>query len=768
MYANVAIDINNPNINEEYVYIIPDNLLPFVSVGSRVLVDFGVRRLLGYVLSISETTTFSGDIREIVDVLDFINELTIEQVSLAQMMKRDIGCSMIQALDCMLPSFMKGKYKKYAMLVNENDVDPNIYLLFDSKKKIALSKEIVQKYPRIKKEIEKGNITIDYDVYVYGNSKYEKVYTVNSSNANLFTSLSSARRNVIDFLLAHTDNSVDSGKTLNELREYLSCSSYLIQNMVDNNLLIESKRPMTSKQKNKKSVLTPNLKFDFDKKNIVDRFINGSFQTPYLFSTNDKQFEKDFILASTLDILKKGKNVLIVSPTIVEHYAILYYLDRYISDEIVCFSSDISPQEYYENYKIVKNGNARVVLTTKVGVFSPLDNIGLIIIVDESNYNYTSESTPKYNVVQMLKFRANIHNAKVALLSNPLTIDNYYNYTTGKYNLLKYNKPINSTSYLVDMKEEALMNNTIISSKLEEEIANTLRRGNQAMLLLNVRGYSNHLVCPKCGKVAKCEKCNIPLTFSKEKNEVSCRYCGRKLDDLQCKCGNSNYQMFGFGLEKVKEEVKRLFPKAKTLLIDANTLREFDDYKHAFVKIEAKEVDIIIGTSTILSLTRESSVDLFGVISVDSMINLNDYKASYQTFYYLYNGLEFNTIVLQGYYLNHYAINCALNNDFNGFYEKEIEYRRENNYPPFSQINKVLITGDYSDMYYCANYIRKVYNTVSKTDERVLGPTYVKTKKSVQLIIKNDDFEKLKKIIDEAKKKFATKKIQIGLERYTR
>ena len=318
------------------------------------------------------------------------------------------------------------------------------------------------------------------------------------------------------------------------------------------------------------------------------------------------------------------------------------------------------------------------------------------------------------------------------------------------------------------MYDEAMNNRSIISLELQKGLEKALMNKKQAMLVLNSRGYSNHLVCPKCGKIAKCEVCDIPLTYYKDKEEIKCRYCGRKLESLKCTCGNANYSMFGFGLEMVKEKLLELFPEARILLIDSGTLKEFEDYQEVVVKIESGEVDFIIGTSNILSLTNTSNLELIGLLSIDNILNTSDYRASFNAFYMIYNAIKNSNVIIQGYNLEHYAVKYALSADFPGFYNEEIKFRENFNYPPFYELNKILITGEYKDMYYCANYFKKVYNTIFKTQNMVLGPIYIKLRKGVQLIIKNSDYNKLSDFIDEVNKKFEKSNIEISFERYPR
>ena len=182
MYASVTINASASFLKDTYDYHIPEVLEEYISVGSRVLVDFGVRKTLGYVVEIKDTCDFKGDIREISEVLDFSRELTAEQVDMAKKIAYDTKCPLIKALDAMIPSFLKTKYRKFVTIKNFEELDPNISVLFNGKKKICLSSEIIAKYPKIKKEIDKGNLELEYDVYSYGKKKYIKLQVASIQN----------------------------------------------------------------------------------------------------------------------------------------------------------------------------------------------------------------------------------------------------------------------------------------------------------------------------------------------------------------------------------------------------------------------------------------------------------------------------------------------------------------------------------------------------------------------------------------------------------
>ena len=761
MFAKIAIDVLTNHLQDTYTYHVPTELDGFVGVGTRVMVDFGVRRVMGYVVELIKESNYSGEVRDIVEVLDFSNELSLEQIEMAKKISEDTKCSLPKALEAMYPSFLNSKHRRFISIKNFDIVDPNIALLFKDKKKIILTKEIVKNYPKIKKEIDKGALELDYDVVTYGRRRYTKVYKVNPNSLNLSSELKGIRKKVIDFIQTKED------ATMDDIKQAVGCSGYLVNSLVKQEILTSEDKLITIKLERDKVSLR-NLDFVFDKKMVKDRFNNLSSK-PFLFYTNDDAFSNELYLDICIDNILKDKRVLIVTPTLIANYGIYHYLrDQLRGFSVLNFSSDMGNSDFYSNYLRLKSGDAEVIVTTKVGCFLPIDDIGCVVVVDEANFNYLSEMTPKYNVVEMMKFRANYHNAKIILSSNPLTVENYYNYFQAKYNLLKYVVDTNHDVTLVNMYDEVIVNEGIISRVLQEQINGALSQNKQVMLILNARGYANHLVCRHCGHVATCPKCNIPLTYYKDKDEVKCRYCGMKLESYKCKCGEDSYSMLGMGLEMVKEKLNELYPNRKVLLIDSDSMRNYNDYQNIVVAIEGGDVDIVIGTNNVLSLNNYGNFSLIGLLSCDMLLNSSDYKASYNTFSLIVNAIKTSDVVIQGYNLDHYAITNGIKNDFVGFYNEEIKVREMFKYPPYYEVNRLIITGDYKNMYYAANYFKKAYGLLVGDNNLCLGPIYLKRLRGVQLILKHKDFEKTMKLIEEVENKFKDKNVTFSYERYPR
>lgn len=761
MFAKVVVDVKASEVDVMYTYRVPEELEDFIYIGSRVFVEFGTRTIMGYVVELVSENDYQGIIKDIVDVLDYSKELTVEQVELAKFIAKTNRCTLIKALELMYPSFLKTKYRKFITITNFEKLDANIAFLFAGKNKILLTKEMLLEYPKIKSEIKNGNLGLEHDIFFYGKRKYVKYYSLNPITNSTRETLNNVRKKVINYVENVKETIID------DIRNHVGCSAYIVNKLVEEGILRVTERPYVKEENLFERKIIKNINFNFAQQELKAKFDSFSGK-PFLLYSNDEKFKFDFYLEIVKDNILDGKKVLIVTPSLVYNYNVYNFLRHNLEGyNIVNFSSDLKNAEFYNNYMTVKMNLADVVVTTKVGAFMPLESIGAIIVIDEDNLNYLGELHPKYSLLETMKFRAQFQNAKLVLSSSTPSVESFYQYHLTKYYLLKYKISVNNEIALVNMKDELLNNNnSIISDKLKNSLEETLANNKQAMLILNAKGYSPSMMCKRCGKVVKCPKCNISLMYSKENNEYKCQYCGQKITNIECECGCRDFTTFGVGLEMVKEKLYELFPKARVLLLDSDSLKDSDDYQNAVLAIESGDVDIIIGTNNIISLIGYSNIDLVSLLAVDNLLNVSDYRASYNTFSLISKLLNNKKVVIQGYELDHYSIKNGIKDDYTTFYKEEISNRKLLSYPPFVEVNKLIISGDYKEMYHVANYFKKVAQNI--LDATCLGPTYDKIKRGAQLIIKHNDFEKLMKVINEIEKKFSNYKVEYSYERFPR
>ncbi len=754
MFASVTVDINNSYVSETYDYIIPKNLEEFVDVGSRVHVPFGSQTLLGYVLEIKEESEFKYTAKEIKEVIDYDNDLSKEQIYLAKYINETYYVSLTKTLELMIPSFLKGQQKKYIVVSNYDKLNPDLAIMFNGKTRLPMDNKIKERNDLIKKEIEKGNITVDYDLYTYGKGKKKKVYSIGDGDAIL----KSIKREIIyEYVKEHDNISED------DIITNLDCSYNILREMVKDKTLKYKEIPIIDAANEELKNNSP-YNYSFDDLETIDKY-KTSKKRYFLLHSNREDFKVNFYIKVIEEAKKQGKSVLITSPTIMLCEEVVMYLKRYLKGyKIYSMSSKNTMKERYEAYMNAKYDNLDVLVTTHTGIFLPFNNLGAIIVLDEENPNYINENYPYYNAIDVLKQRAKYNYCDLILTSSSPSIDTYYKTLRGEYNLLTSFDRIKNNMNIVDMKEEVLNgSSTIISNTLKKAIDEALENKKQVMLLVSSKAYTNQLRCRSCGKVLKCPKCNVSLTLYKDKGYAKCNYCDYKAYNYQiCKCGGEMIAL-NYGEEKISEEIKEMFPNAKVLDVNADLMKTLDDYNKALNDIEENNVDIIIGTQILSKTIKSDNIKLVGIINADSYLNRGNHMSNEYTFNLIAKLSNKENVYIQTYNKDNKIINLASRLDFDTYYKNELEIREALGYNPFMEINRISVSGDFKQIYYFANYIKKVIENVMKAT--VLGPTYDNKIKGVKLIIKHNEFNKLVKILSDTKERFKKERLTVSYER---
>lgn len=769
MFAKVVIDLKNEISDVMYTYSVPTEYENLDLVGVRVLVEFGFQKLLGYVIELTDTCDYKGNVKSILEVLDIKREINEEQISLAKEISKSTVCTLTQSLQIMVPSFLRTRYRKYLLVNDYSNMDANLALHLEGKKKIQITKELLSSdsiYSLIKKEIAKGTLEISYDTFTYGKLKKVKEYYLNPEYD--FSRIRSIKRKeVCDYLYKNPFSSAG------EILEDINVSEILIRTMFKDGILKER-----VVEKTRDYDLHPPKSIEY-KMNLVQEQLyqkySESNKNSFLLYTNDENFKYNFLIKAIRKTISENKKVFVVAPTILSYINALKYLAPALSDlRFLNFSLKMSNYDFYENYVTLKEEKFDIVVTSKVGLFLPLSDVGLMIMLDSDNYNYISEQTPKYDSQKVLEFRRNYHNAKLIYTTNSPNLGLYHDAIYGKVTFLKYNVNANNKFHLINERESTLKDefDSGVSRDVLVGVRNALSEKKKAILMINQKGFSRNIVCRKCGESLTCPKCKIPYTYYKDKNILKCSYCDSKVEHFHMcpSCGSSELIELGAGLEQVRQKIALQFPKANIIQIDSDTFINQKAYEDLVMAIEDESYDIIVGTSLSLSCANYSNIGMVALLDCDGVLNFSDYRSSEECFKLIAKLSSFKDadIYLQGLKLDHYAITNGINNDYQKFYDKEIERRKMSNYYPFFETSRMIITGEYKDMYYYANYFKKVFKNVFKDGSDILGPTYNIRYKGVQLILKYNDFDKLRKIINEVNQKFEKTKILVNYERYPR
>ncbi len=381
-------------------------------------------------------------------------------------------------------------------------------------------------------------------------------------------------------------------------------------------------------------------------------------------------------------------------------------LDRFIArfgkEDIAVLHSKLSIGERHDEWERIKSKKANIVIGARSAIFAPADNIGIIIIDEEHDSSYKSEANPRYDTKEVAEYIAKQHNCPLLLGSATPDIKTYSKSIDKKSNMecLVLKERANKSSMpkveIVDLKEElAQGNHSMLSVDLYTAIVENLKAKRQTILFLNRRGYSTFIMCRNCGYTVKCKNCNISLTYHSYENKLKCHYCGyeEKVVKICPECNSDKIRYFGTGTQKLEQEIHKQFPNSTTIRMDVDTVSKKNSYEKILNKFKDENIDILIGTQMVVKGHHFPNVTLVGVIAADSSLNIDDYRANERTFQILTQvagraGREKlpGKVIIQSYNPESFSIQCAKEQNYEKFYETEIQLRKQLKYPPFCDI----------------------------------------------------------------------------------
>jgi primosomal protein N' (replication factor Y) len=443
-------------------------------------------------------------------------------------------------------------------------------------------------------------------------------------------------------------------------------------------------------------------------------------------------------LAGMRSVLEAGRSAILLVPEIGLTPAVAADLHQIFGDEVAILHSALSDRERAEQWHRIKRGEARIVVGTRSAVFAPVTDLALIIVDEEHDGSYKQEETPRYHARDVAVMRAKMAGATVVLGSATPSLESYFNAKKSKYALIELpdrveRRPLPEVE-VVDMRLEfqETGREQVISRKLAAEIQERLDRKEQAMVLLNRRGYSPAVLCRTCGKKLECKNCAIALTHHKREHKMVCHYCGYIAPvPKSCPyCGSEYVYFLGTGSEKLEELLHGMFPQARIARLDRDTVRGHEDFERTLNALNEGELDLIVGTQMIAKGHDIHGVTLVGVVGADAALGLPDFRAAERTFQLLTQvagragrGQSPGKVILQTYFQDHYAVQYAARHDFIGFYEKELQFRSWMHYPPYSALANVLVRStSLDDALKWSGSLGKWFEQTRHEGVRVLGP----------------------------------------------
>ena len=642
MVAEIILNSSVKKLNKIFDYEIPDRIN--VKIGSRVFVPFGNKKTPeeGIVIGIKEKSEYK--VKEILNVQN--SEIKEEYIKLAKWMAKRYICNLSDCLKLMLPPGTTSKNTESR--VKEKTIN-FIYLAKDK--------------DEIEDDLDSGKV------------KSEK------------------QRNILDFIIRN------ESATMQDIEIFTDGTRSIVNTLVKNGYLeiAEEKverNPFMHKVENK----TTDLKLTDEQQMALNKIKENGEYLLYGVTGSGKT---EIYLQLIERKLKENKSSIMLVPEIsLTPQTVDRFIARFGEEQIAVLHSKLSIGERYDQWNKIKEGKAKIIIGARSAIFAPAVNLGLIIIDEEHDESYQSEMSPRYDAKEVARYLSKTNNIPLILGSATPDMKSYYKAKNGELELLTLTKRANNSNLplvkVVDLRQElANGNKSMLSDSLKEEIEKNLITKTQTILFLNRRGFSTFIMCRDCGYTVKCKRCNITMTYHKNEEKLKCHYCGYEENVVTIcpECHSKNIKYFGAGTQRLEDEVHNLFPEATTIRMDVDTVSKKNSHEEILDKFRNENIDILIGTQMVVKGHHFPNVTLVGVIAADSSLNFGDYRANERTFQTLTQvagragrGEYEGRVIIQTYNPDNYAIEYSKAQDYDLFYNTEIELRKQLKYPPFCDI----------------------------------------------------------------------------------
>ena len=676
MYADIIVDITHEKLDKVFQYRIPSHLEGMLKVGMEVVVPFGMgnKEIKGYVTGFSERAEYAPEkMKEVLKIAEESVAIESKLVALAAWMKESYGGTMIQALKTVLPIKKKEKAKekqKVRLLLPEAE----------GKEKLEL--------------------------YLHKNQK---------ARARLLAALLDQPEQDYDFLI-HKLNLTRSVVRALEEQKVLALES---EQVYRNPVIYQQKEQKEIIYTEEQQAAIRTFSKDYEqgiRKTYLLYGVTGSGKTEVYMEMIDK-------------VLSEGRQAIVLIPEIALTYQTVMRFYTRFGGRVSILNSRMSQGERYDQMERVKKGEVDIMIGPRSALFTPFERLGLIVIDEEHE--------PRFHARETAIERARMEGASVVLGSATPSLEAFYACECGRYQMLRLRNRTGKQAlpevYVADMREELKHGNrSILSDRLKLLMQDRLEKKEQIMLFLNRRGYAGFVSCRACGYVVKCPHCDVSLSVHRG-GKMVCHYCGYETQTVKnCPvCGSPYIGGFRAGTQQIEDLVKREFPQARVLRMDMDTTKNKGGHEKILAKFADEEADIMIGTQMIVKGHDFPNVTLVGVLAADMSLYSDDYRSGERTFQLLTQaagragrGRRPGEVIIQTYSPDHYSIRMAARQDYEGFYEKEMNYRDLMGYPPASQLMAVLMTGsDENKLTTAAEYLKKYAIRVSADGEvQVIGP----------------------------------------------
>ncbi len=718
-YANIVIDISHEKLDKTFQYKVPEQWKEELSVGMQVEIPFGngSRKTTGYVVELTDTPEYDLEkMKEITRIVEGSIPIESQLIALAGWMRKNYGGTMNHALKTVLPIKQKTKEKKQRFV------------------KLELNKKEAEEQLAV---FEKKNHKARARLLLALMEQSPLPYEVVTGKLNITASVVRAMGEL-------------SILSVEEKRKYRSPFGEEVK---------QEKKQVTLNQEQQKIV-----------EGVWQEVLEGKNRTWLIHGVTGSG--KTAVYIELIEkIVKNGRQAIVLIPEIALTYQTVVRFYQRFGERVSILNSKMSAGERYDQFERAKNGELDVMIGPRSALFTPFSNLGIIIIDEEHETSYKSETIPRYHARETAIERAKMAGAAVVLGSATPSLDSFYKAKQGEYTLLRLEKRIEEKPLpkceIIDLREELKQGNrSILSGRLQELMAERLKQHQQIMLFINRRGMAGFVSCRACGHVVKCPHCDVSLS-QHNNGRMVCHYCGYEepVPKVCPACGSKYISGFKAGTQKIEEIVKKKFPEARVLRMDFDTTRNKAGYEKILSSFANQEADILIGTQMIVKGHDFPNVTLVGVLAADLSLYVSDFHAAERTFQLLTQaagragrGRLPGEVVVQTYSPEHDCIKLAAQQDYDKFYQTEIECRKLMKYPPCGHMMVMLVaSGDEMTALLSAELLGKKVRQAKENGKlsglSVIGPanaTVAKVKDIYKKVIyfKHEDYQELVKIKD--------------------
>ncbi len=789
MIARVVVNHNSKAVDKMYDYLVPCELIKSICTGSKVTIPFGQgnRQREGYVFKLLESSTVEN-LKPIISVLPGGPVFDEKMLNLISWMREKYLCTYMDIIKAAVPAGTAQNPEEWIVLENkecealtptgkeiikilkENGGECEINFLLDFSKKSARQ--------QIKKMCEMGILKVEYrknssvkDKKLKAVSLAIDLYDAMEEIEKLNKKRAFSQAAIIEALMGN------EFVFTSELINFVGCSYSTVATLCKKKIVeikdvVITRNPFYCDSFEKTKAPQLNL----EQKKAAEEICNAIEEEKYegfLLHGVTGGGKTEVFMNVISKVLEMKKQAMLLVPEIsLTPQMVNRFVCRF-GERVAIFHSGLSMGERYDQWKRMKNGEADIVIGARSAIFAPFDNIGIIIMDEEHEQTYKSELPPRYSTAEVAKYRAKQNDAIFLKASATPSVVSYYEAKNKNYKLLNITKRANEKSMpkvsVVDMRHELEAGNkSIFSRLLVEEIEKNLKNKEQTILFLNRRGFSTFVSCRSCGYVPKCPDCSISLTYHKYDDNLKCHYCGheRKNPVVCPECGSKYIRYFGGGTQKVEEEIKRIFPDCTTLRMDVDTTGRKFAHEKILEEFEKNHVDILIGTQMVAKGLDFENVTLVGVVSADTMLNLDDFRSGERSFSLLEQvtgragrAKKEGRAIVQTYSPEHSAIEFMRSHSYEKFYDCEIKMRKAMYYPPYCEMVMVMFSGENEKVVSrIAQSFKKSLGSLSESGQKtkVLGPIAspmpkIKKKYRYQMLIKCENADLLNEVLHNAR-----------------